>query len=201
MVSYTFALVIFFSEVALFLVEVIMAVKNEKNRKLRNVDLVEEVDFINLSRGYRTSISFFRISLFIAYLILTVVYFDPGKKNFFEVSLFYFLGLILVYMLSLLHIKTFIFYNDYFIVSTPFNFFRKETLISYSSINDFKLYSALYNNFFLKLILKNNEIVFIPFSGSPVPKNNLIIRIVLNSRTGLNKDFKRKKWYNKIRKK
>jgi hypothetical protein len=197
--DYTLALILLFIELGLFIAEVLTAARNDQNRKLRRVHRLEKVDFINLSKGYKTSISLFRISLFVTYLVLVVLYLNTSKKNSAEVILFYLLGLILVYMLSLSHIKVFIFYTDYFITNSTFNPFKKKILINYASIKNFYLYRVLYNNFYLKLELDNNETIYIPFSGSSLPKNHLIIRLVLNSMTGMNKDFQRKWKKPKIR--
>jgi hypothetical protein len=197
MISKTYAIVIFTIEIVLFLTELWIAVRDQFNRKLKRANNIEDVDFLDMNQGYKTSVSYFRISLFLAYLILAILYFDAGKSNLFEAIVLYVLAGILIYMLSLLNIKTFIFYPDYFIVSAPFNFFRKETLISYSTISDFRLYRALYNNFILELRMKTGEINRIQFSGSAIPRNNLVVRIILNSKTGLKKDFIRKRWKKK----
>jgi hypothetical protein len=197
MISKTYAIVILVIEVLLFIVEVLLASRNRANRLLRHVENIDELDFIDLKQGCRTSISIFRISLFVAYLVLVILYFDTDKSNLIEPIFLYFIGGVLMYMLSLMNIKTFIFYTDYFIVSEPFNFFRREILVSYSAISDFKLYRALYNNFFLKLKLKNGEVIRIQFSGSSIPKNNLILRMILNSKTGLRMNYKRKGWIGK----
>ena len=193
MISKTYAIVIFVFEVIIFVTEVIIASRNHVNRKLRRFDSVNDIDFIDLKQGYKTSISLFRISLFIAYLVLAILYFDAGKGKLTESCLLYVLGGILMYMLSLMNIKSFIFYSDYFIVSAPFNLFRKEQLISYSSIAKFRVYRALYNNYFLKLTMKNNEIVRIQFSGSSIPRNSLILKHILRIKIGSEDEIFRKR--------
>jgi hypothetical protein len=194
MIGKNYAVGIFIIEVLLFLSEIVMASKSERNRKLKKAKSIVGLDFIDLKQGYKTSISIFRISLFISYLVLVILYFDANENNLTESVLLYFLGGVLIYMLSLMSIKTFIFYPDYFLVSAPFNVLRKEVLISYSSISDFRLYRALYNNFLLKIKMKSGEVVRIQFSGSSVPMNNLILKLILNSKTGMKNDFIQRKW-------
>jgi len=184
-----YILALFILEIVIFLTETLFSVFNKRNQKLKRASSMDEVDFIDLSEGYRTSISFFRISIFICYLILVFIYLDISDENSFEK--YFMIGIvgILIFLVSLYNIKTFIFYTDYFIVTAPFNFLKKDTLVNYNSINDFRLYRALYSSYYLKLNLKNKKIQTIQFYGSFNPRNDLAIRIILNAKTGLKKDF------------
>ncbi len=177
-----YILALFLLEIIIFTTEIVFSCLNTKNRKLKKASNSDELDFIDLSEGYRTSISFFRVSIFISYLILVFIYLDISKENSVEKYLMIFVVGILVYMVSLFNVKTFIFYTDYFIVTAPFNFFKRDTLINYNAIGNFKLYRALYNSYFLKLNLKTNRTSTIQFSGSFNPRNDLVIKIIINSK-------------------
>ncbi len=83
--------------------------------------------------------------------------------------------------------KIFVFYSSYFVVSAPYNFFKKDVIINYSSIDDYKIYKALYNSFYLKLTLKDTGSMHIHFSGSYLPKNDLVLGYILEQKTGHNK--------------
>jgi hypothetical protein len=190
-----YILALFLMEIIIFITEVILSVFNKKNQKLKKASSLEDIDFIDLTEGYRTSISFFRVSIFICYLVLIFLYLDVSKENSFEKFVMISVVGILLYLVSLHNIKTFVFYTDYFIVTAPFNFFKKDTLVNYNSIRDFKLYRALYSSYFLKLDLNNQKTQTIQFSGSFIPKNELAIRIILNAKTGLKKDLINRKFH------
>jgi len=192
-----YILALFLLEVLIFLTEVLFSFINKKNKLLKQASLINDVNFIDLSEGYRTSISFFRVSLFIAYLILIFIYLDMSENNSFEKLVMIIILGILIYLVSLFNVKTFIFYTDYFIITAPFNFFQKDVLINYNSISDFKLYRALYNSYYLKLEIKNKKARTIQFSGSFNPRNDLVIRIIINTKAELKKDFSNVKSYNK----
>jgi hypothetical protein len=182
-VQYIIAL--FLLEILIFGTELLFSFYNQKNRKLKKATSVNEVDFIDLSEGYRTSISFFRISIFISYLILVFIYLDISRESTIERYIMIIIFGILVYLVSLYNVKTFIFYSDYFIVTAPFNFFQKDIIVNYYTIKSFTLYRALYNSFYLKLEYKNGNKQRIQFSGAFNPRNDLVIRLILNTRIGL----------------
>ena len=181
-------------ETGLFLVEVLFSVFNAKNKQLRKAKSIDDLDFINLEEGVTTGISWFRVSLVISYVLLVLLLIDFSKPNILEEILVYLSIGIIIYILIVFNIKVFSFYPDRFIVWTPFRFFQPKIMIEYDQIKDFHLYSALYNSFFLNIELKDSTIYSIEFSSSSLPKNNLIIRVILNSKTGLSKDVVRKRW-------
>ncbi len=180
---------LFLLEVLIYLTEIIFSVFNKKNRILKSISSIEEANFFDLSEGFRTSISFFRVSLFIAYLILVFIYLDISENNSLDKFIMIIVFGILVYMVSLFNVKTFIFYSDYFIVTAPFNPFLRDILINYNKINDFRLYKALYSSYYLRLEIKNNHARTIQFSGSFNPRNDLVIRIIINTKANLGKKF------------
>jgi len=184
-----YILVLFLLEILFFVTELVCSFFNKKNYRLKKVSTTEDLDFIKLNEGYRTSISIFRISIFISYLIVIFIYFDISKGT--SIEKYFMIGIIgiLVYMVSLYNIKTFIFYTDYFIVTAPFNFFKRDTLINYNSISNFRLYRALYNSYFLKIEMKSGQTRTIQFSGSFNPRNDLVVRIIINTEAGLKKNF------------
>ena len=55
----SYVIVVLIIEILLFLVELILSVTSPKNRELRKADKLEQISFIDLSEGYRTSISIF----------------------------------------------------------------------------------------------------------------------------------------------
>jgi len=187
-----YILVLFLLEILFFITELVCSFFNKKNHKLKKVSTTEGLDFIKLNEGYRTSISIFRISIFISYLIVIFIYLDISKGT--SIEKYFMIGIIgiLVYMVSLYNIKTFIFYTDYFIVTAPFNFFKRDTLINYNSISNFRLYRALYNSYFLKIEMKSGQTRTIQFSGSFNPRNDLVVRIIINTEAGLKKNFTNK---------
>ena len=188
-----YILALFLLEILFYTAELILSKFSKKNNQLRKVSTIEELHFIKLNEGYRTSISIFRISIFIAYIILVFLYLDVLKEVTVETYFMIVSVGVLVYMISLYNIKTFIFYNDYFIVTAPFNFFKKDVIINYNEIIDFKLYRALYHSFYLKLQLQSGENRSVQFSGSLNPRNDLVVRVVINSEAGLGKDFGKNK--------
>ena len=113
------------------------------------------------------------------YVVLIVLFFNTGSENLVEELILYILGGILIYMVSIMNSKVFVFYESYFVISSPFNFFRKELLVSYSSIEKFHIYKALYNAFYLKLEMKGSGTTYIHFSGSYLPKNDLALSSIL----------------------
>ena len=188
-----YILALFLMEILIFLVEIVLSVRNKKNRKMKSATSLQELGFIDLEEGFRTSISFFRVSIFICYLILVFFYLDISRGSSLEKFVMISTVGVLMYLVSLFNIKTFIFYSDYFIVTAPFNFFRKDILINYNSISDFSLYRALYSSYFLKLRFRNQIFQTIQFSGSFIPRNDLAIRIILTLKTGLKKDHLNRK--------
>ena len=180
-------------ETGLFLTEVLFSIFNAKNKQLRKAESIEDLDFIDLEEGVTTGISWFRVSLVISYVLLVLLLIDFSKTNILEEVLVYLAIGIIIYLLIVFNIKVFSFYQDRFIVWTPFRFFQPKLMIEYDQIKDFHIYSALYNSFYLNIELKDETKYRIEFSSSSLPKNDLIIRIILNSKTGLNKDVVRKK--------
>jgi hypothetical protein len=176
-------------EMTLFLFEVFRASANPKNKQLRKANSLHNIDFIDLDKGFKTNISWFRISMFVAFVVLVLILFDFRKDNLFEEFIVYLSLGALIYVIALLNIKVFTFYNDYFIIKAPFDFLFKQKAVEYSAIEDFRLYRALYNSYILSLQIKGSKLLKIEFSASSIPRNNLIIRIILNSKTGLKKDF------------
>jgi hypothetical protein len=187
----SYVIVVLIIEILLFLVELILSVTSPKNRELRKADKLEQISFIDLSEGYRTSISIFRISLFISFILLLVLNIGHFSFGNIESFLLVVVAFLLVYLVSLFNIKTFIFYDEYFIVSAPFNPFRANTMIEYENLHDFRLFRALYNSYYLSIELKNGEKKKIQFSASFLPRNDLSIRIILNSKAQLGKDFRK----------
>jgi hypothetical protein len=183
-----YAIVVLVTEIGLFFTELIWASSSKKNRRLRETNTLDNIDFISLEYGYRTSISLFRISLFVAYLLFVMFSFDSFTTITGEVLVLYVIGGILVYLLAIRNIKTFIFYNDHFIISTPFNFFRSEQFIEYNAIHDYRIYRALYNSCILILNYKDGTTLKVQFSGSSLPRNDHVIRVILNSKLDL-KDY------------
>ena len=184
-----YILALFLMEILFYTTELILSKFSKKNNQLRKVSTIEELHFIKLNEGYRTSVSIFRISIFISYIILVFLYLDVLKEVTVETYFMIVSVGILIYLISLYNIKTFIFYTDYFIVTAPFNFFKKDIIINYNEINDFKLYRALYYSFYLKLQLKSGETRSVQFSGSLNPRNDLVVRAVINTEADLGKDF------------
>lgn len=185
--GYFWISIILFAEVLIFVSEIVLASVNKKNKILRKNISIEDIGFIDLNKGFRTNISIFRFSLFIVYIILVVLYFDINTVNIVEELMLYFLGGVLIYMVSLMNSKVFVFYSSYFVVSSPFNFFKRDLMIDYDSIIDYKIYKALYNSFYLKLTLKDSKTLFINFSGSYFPKNDLTLRYILDKKTDIRK--------------
>jgi len=183
-----YILALFLLEILIYAAEIVVAVLNKKNKILNDAKSLEGIDFINLSEGYRTSISFFRISIFISYIILVFISMDTSRNNFAEKLFMVCIIGFLVYLVSLYNVKTFIFYVDYFIVAAPFSFFQKDIIINYQAIRNFQLYSALFNLYTLKIELKNGKTRNIFFSGSLNPRNDLVIKLIISSRRTENDD-------------
>ena len=194
MATQALIIVVLLAETGLFLLEVILSAISGKNKQLRKARSLNEVDFINLDEGHTTGISWFRVSLVISYILLVLLLIDFTKTNIVEELLLYFGLGILIYILIVFHIKVFSFYEDRFIVWTPFRFFQPKLMIEYSQIKDYQLYVALYNSFFLNIELKDSSKLRIEFSACSLPRNDLIIQIILNSKTGLSKDVIKKTW-------
>jgi hypothetical protein len=194
MVKQIWIVLILLLEMTIFLFEVFRASVNQKNKQLRIANSLSDVDFIDLNKGFKTNISWFRISMFVAYVVLVFSLFDFRKNNLVEEFIVYLSVGALIYVIALLNIKVFTFYNDYFVINSPFDFLFKQKTIEYSSLEDFRLYRALYNSYILSLQIKGSKPLKIEFSASSIPSNSLIIRIILNSKTGLKKDFIHRKW-------
>lgn len=190
MFSQPYIILVLLVEVLLFLAELSLSVISKKNKRLSVANTLDDIDFINLSKGYKTSISIFRISLFITFLLLMVLDLTDVSISYTDSLLFSIIAFLLIYLVSLLNVKNFIFYDDHFSVRAPFNFFRATVNIDYDQISDFRLYRALYNSYYLSIQMNNGEKKRIQFSGSSLPRNDLVIRIILNTKTGLKKDFR-----------
>ncbi len=183
MASYFWVVLILLIEILIFVGEIVLASLNKTNKLLRKNDVLEINHLIDLENGFRTNISVFRFSLFIIYIVLVLLYFNTKSESLFEEIILYLLGGILVYMVSLMNSKIFVFYPSYFIVSSPFNFLRKDIIVNYHSIIDYEIYKALYNSFYLKLILTDSKTGYIHFSGAYLPKNDLVLRYILEKKT------------------
>jgi len=189
--GFVLIIIVLVIEVVIFFAEVLLSAFSRKNRKMANSNFIDEVDFIDLEKGCRTGISVFRISMFIAYVFLVILMIDTSSaKNTIEEFILYILIGILIYMLSLMNLKVFNFYDNYFVVASPFHFFNKDMIIRYDEITDFHLYRALYNAYYLRLKFKDSPDKLIQFASVYLPRNDLIIRIILNTKTGLQKDFR-----------
>ena len=189
MTGYYSIVIILLIELFIFISEIILASVFKKNKILKRNNPLEDTDIIDLKKGFRTNISIFRLSLFVVYFVLIVLFFDSGTDNFIEELILYILGGVLVYMVSIMNSKVFIFYDLFFVISSPFNFFRKDLIIYYDSIEDYHIYRALYNSFYLKLFLKESKIKYIHFSGSYLPKNDLALNTILKRKTEIDTDI------------
>jgi hypothetical protein len=179
-------------EITVFIAEVLLASLNKKNRRMAKANLIEKLEFINLEKGYTTGISAFRISMFLAYIILVILLIDTSTaENPVEELILYIIIGILIYMISLMNLKVFNFYSNYFVIGSPFHFFNKDMIIRYEDIEDFHLYRALYNSYYLRLKYRNSPDKLIQFSAAYLPRNDLAIRIILNSKTDQSKDFQK----------
>ncbi|MGD2034401.1 MAG: hypothetical protein PVF73_05050 [Bacteroidales bacterium] len=169
-------------EFIIFFGEIIFASFNKKNKAFKKDPDPEHSGFVDLKKGFRTTVSIARFSLFIAYILLVFLYIDISRgKNIAEEIILYLLGGILVYMVSLMNARIFVFYTTCFVVSSPFNFFKRDMMIHYDSIVDYRIYKALYNAFYLKLtITDSKKPVYIHFYGSYLPKNDLALRYILD---------------------
>ena len=190
MPAYLIIVLILSTEVAVFFAEVLLSSLNKKNRRMAGVNHLEDLDYVNLEKGYRTNISVFRVSMFIAYVILVILLIDSSTaENPIEELILYIIVGILIYMISLMNLKVFNFYPHYFVIGAPFRFLKKDRIIHYEDIEDFHLYRALYNSYYLRLKYKSSPDEIIQFSSAYLPRNDLVLRIILNSKTGMNKDF------------
>ncbi len=189
MIAYSSILIILLVELFIFISEIVLASASKKNKVLKGINPLENDEIIDLKKGFRTNISIFRLSLFIVYVVLVVLLFNFSSDNFIEELILYILVGALVYMVSIMNSKIFVFYDTYFVISSPFNFFRKDVIINYNSIEDYNIYRALYNSFYLKLFLKDSEIKYIHFSGSYLPKNDLTLKAILEYKTNIEKDI------------
>lgn len=183
MSGYSSILIILFVELFIFIGEILLASVNKKNKALIKKKSSEKGGDIILFNGFRTNISVFRFSLLLVYVVLIVLFFNSNSENLVEELILYVLGGILIYMVSIMNSKVFVFYDTYFVVSSPFNFFRKELIIDYDTIDEFHIYKALYNAFYLKLDLKDKSTKYIHFSGSYLPKNDLALSVILGIKT------------------
>lgn len=190
--NYLPILIVILIEVAIYLGELVYSVRSAKNKQLRKANHLDECEFLNLHDGFRTGLSYFRTSMFIAYIIAVIIYIDSsqGEQPLEEILLFIALG-ILVYMVTLMNQRIFIFHSTYFIVGAPFHFLKKDAIIRYEEIEDFKLYQALYSSYYLRLRFKDSTERLFQFSESFVPRNYLIIQLALNSIKEMEKDFHR----------
>jgi hypothetical protein len=179
-------------ELLIYFVEIFLAVRSKDNKQLREANIAGECEFLDLQEGYRTGLSYFRTSMFIAYVIAVIMFIDTsqGKQTLDEILLFIVFG-ILIYMVTLMNQRIFIFHTSYFIIGAPFHFFKRDAIIRYEEIEDFRLYRALYSSYFLRIRFKNGTEKLYQFSGSFLPRNDLVLKITLNSVTGLNKDFRK----------
>lgn len=190
MSGYLIILCVLGIEIVVFLVEVMLSSLSKKNRQMAKVNLISEIDFIDLEKGYHTGISVFRISMFLAYIILVIMLIDKSTaENQIEELILYIIIGILIYMISLMNLKVFNFYSNYFVIGSPFHFFNKDIIIRYEDIEDFHLYRALYNSYYLRLKLTNSPDKLIQFSAAYLPRNDFAIRIILNSKTSQSKNF------------
>ncbi len=185
MANYFWVVVILLFEILIFIGEILLASLNKTNQLLRKNNASEINHLIDLKKGFRTNISVFRFSLFIVYIVLVFLYLNTKSESLFEEIILYLLGGILVYMVSLMNSKIFVFYSSYFIVSSPFNFLKRDVIVNYHSIVDYEIYKALYNSFYLKLILKDSKTVYIHFAGAYLPKNDLVLRYILEKKTNI----------------
>ncbi len=190
MPAYLLIVIILSIEIAIFFAEVLLSSLNRKNRRLANVNHLKDLDFIDLEKGYRTNISVFRISMFVAYIILVILLIDSSAaENPIEELILYIIIGVLIYMVSLMNLKVFNFYSHYFVIGSPFLFLKKDRIIRYEDIEDFHLYRALYNSHYLRMKFKHSADEIIQFSSAYLPRNDLVLRVILNSKTSLNKDF------------
>ena len=192
MPGYILIIILLGIEIIIFITEVLLSSLNKKNRKMAAVNLLEDLDFIDLERGYHTGISGFRISIFLAYIILVILLIDKSAaENPTEELILYIIIGVLIYMISLMNLKVFNFYPNYFVIGSPFHFLNKDVIVRYEEIKDFHLYRALYNSFYLRIKFKNSPDKLIQFAAAYLPRNDLVIRIILNSRTDQKKDFRK----------
>lgn len=193
-VDHVSILVVILIEVFIYFLEIILSVRSMENKQLRRANVIEECSFIDLQVGYRTGISYFRTSIFIAYVIVVLVLLDSSwaEKAINEV-IFFILGGILIYMLTLMNQRIISFHSNYFIIGAPFHFFMRDAIIQYEEIEDFQLYQALYSSYYIRIKFKKGGEKLYQFSGSFLPRNDLLLRITLNSVTNLNKDFRKLK--------
>ncbi len=190
MPRYLLVVLILSIEIAVFFAEVFLSSLNTKNRRLASVSKLEDLDFVDLEKGYRTNISVFRISTFVAYVILVILLIDTSTaENPIEELILYIIIGILIFMISLMNLKVFSFYSSYFVIGSPFRFLTRDKIIHYEDIKDFHLYRALYNSYYLRLKFKSSPDETIQFSAAYLPRNDLVLQIILNSKSGLNKDF------------
>jgi hypothetical protein len=189
MIGYKSILIILLGELLIFITEIILASVFKKNKALKKANPFENNKFIDLKKGFRTNISIFRFSLFLVYIILIVLFFNSGSDNFFEELILYILAGALIYMVSVMNSKIFVFYESYFIVSSPFNPLRKNLIVNYNSIEDYHIYRALYNSFYLKIVLKDSTKRYIHFSGAYLPKNDLALKVILKHKTNIEKEI------------
>lgn len=192
MPGYVLIIIVLGIEIVVYFAEVLLSAVNKKNRKMAKANLIEELDFVDLEKGYHTSISVFRISMFLAYIILVIMLIDTSTvENPTEELILYIIIGILIYMIALMNLKVFNFYSNYFVIGSPFHFFNKDVIIRYEDIEDFHLYRALYNSYYLRLKYKNSPDKLVQFSAAYLPRNDLLIRIILNSKTDKKKDFRK----------
>ncbi len=188
MTGYFWISIILLAEVLIFISEIVLASSNKTNKAFRGNTTLENTGLIDLEKGFRINISISRVTLFLVYVILVVLYIDFSTDSVIEELTLYILGGILIYMVSLMNSKIFMFYSSHFVISAPFNPFRRDLIIHYDSIKEYEIYKALYNSFYLKLTLNDSRVLYIHFYGSYLPKNDLAIRYVLDKKTKLNKN-------------
>ena len=82
-------------EIIVFFAEVLFSSLDIRNRILIRVNTLDTLDFIDLEKGYRTTVSFFRISMFVAYVILVILLIDKStaENSLEELMLYLFIGI------------------------------------------------------------------------------------------------------------
>ena len=96
MTGYYSIVIILLIELFIFISEIILASVFKKNKILKRNNPLEDTDIIDLKKGFRTNISIFRLSLFVVYFVLIVLFFDSGTDNFIEELILYILGGVLL---------------------------------------------------------------------------------------------------------
>ena len=179
-------------EVIIYFTEMVLSARDSQNAVLRKANKIQECDFIDLQKGFRTGLSYFRTSMFIAYIVVVIMFIDASQaeKSLSNILLFVLIG-ILFYMLTMMNQRIFIFHTNYFIIGAPFHFFKRDAIIRYEEIENFQLYVALYSAYYIRIRFKDGSEKLYHFSGSFLPRNDLVLRVILNTVTGSKKDFRK----------